>query len=615
MSTALLQELHQELRRLYIAGSELAAGDFRLKRLLPQFQQLGERAPVFKKLGEGVAAIVEPGSSEAKSPGVQLQELTLLLESVLYTQGTTAADGTPGPLPARSIKLQTRQPYRKIGAVQQALTTTGSGRYEIVVDAFKEGVFQDLRLLPLAVEALNDPYSELADYAMTNILPSYGTAIAGYLFESFNPAGGRSEVRKLEVIGRVAAAAHLDEIYQVAGHGSDEVRAAAIRLLAGHGQYIPALLEWTADKKKGIREAAYAALATGGSTEGGEKLIEAFVKKKDREMVAGVLAGGHSEEVTANLAALFMEELQQAPQNNADPKLAETAWNSLAPFLTALHYVRSPKLDEIYTFVLQQYPRFSSMGWIPLIDRAAFYKERTPDGAGLEELEELDKQSVRFLPNYFRVARQTLTPKELYKRFGGTFMDKLKSLVIKDTKDAAQRARLLIGIIEEQILDVRRLSNEVEWDSSGVRHWHYRDMLPAEEIAAAWDPRWLDWFIQHDAVNLVCAFARPDHQDARTYLLGKLQEPSKRRSNELIPNLFKGLERAGVPEPERLELLMEALENNKNNSAYTFDYYLFQQIERLPSTYADRLEAIVPKYRYECRQQLQYVLDCLRSAQ
>lgn len=41
MSTALLQELHQEIRRLYIAGSGLAAGDFRLKRLLPQFQQLG----------------------------------------------------------------------------------------------------------------------------------------------------------------------------------------------------------------------------------------------------------------------------------------------------------------------------------------------------------------------------------------------------------------------------------------------------------------------------------------------------------------------------------------------------------------------------------------------
>lgn len=72
MSTALLQELHQEYRRLYIAGSELAAGDFRLKRLLPQFQQLGERSPVFKKLGEGMTALIEPGSPDGPAPGIPI---------------------------------------------------------------------------------------------------------------------------------------------------------------------------------------------------------------------------------------------------------------------------------------------------------------------------------------------------------------------------------------------------------------------------------------------------------------------------------------------------------------------------------------------------------------
>lgn len=87
MSTALLQELHQEVNRLYIAGSELAAEDFRLKRLLPQFQQLGERAPIFKRLGEGIVAVIEPDHSEGSSSAQNLQELSVLLSSVLYTQG------------------------------------------------------------------------------------------------------------------------------------------------------------------------------------------------------------------------------------------------------------------------------------------------------------------------------------------------------------------------------------------------------------------------------------------------------------------------------------------------------------------------------------------------
>lgn len=614
MSTALLQELHQEFRRLYIAGSELAAGDFRLKRLLPQFQQLGERSPVFKKLGEGIAALLEPGSPDGPAPGVQLQEHTLLLESVLYTQGTTAVGGTPGPLPVRNFTLRTNQPYRKLAPVLEALTTTGSGRYETVLDAYKEGVFQDLRLLPLAISALNDPYSELAEYAMNHILPSYGPEIAGYLLESFNPEGGRSEVRKLEVIRKVGADEYLDKIFQAAGNGSEEIRAAAIQCLGGYEQYLDHLLEWSTDKKKAIREAAYTALAAGGSEQGVERLVEAFIKKKDREMLGRVLAGGHSAEVSARLAALFMEELQAAPQTNADKKLTEKVWDELLPYMTALRHVRSPQLDEIYSYILQEYARFSPLGWIPLIDHAAWYKERTSDGAALAELEELDKRSARFLPNYFRVAQQSLSPKELYNRFGGSFMDKLKALVGKEAKDAAQRSQLLIDTIEEQVVDIRRRNYEVEWDASGVRQPYSRELLSAEEIAADWDPRWLDWFIKQDAVNLASAFARPGHRGVQDYLLGKLQEPYKRRTYDYIPNLFKGLERAGVPEPERLELLMTALENKNVHTPYTFEFYVFKLMERFPASYADRLEAVIPKYRYECKQQLEYVLNSLRSA-
>lgn len=614
MSTALLQELHQEIRRLYIAGSELSAGDFRLKRLLPQFQQLGERAPVFKKLGEGVASLLEPGSAEGAAPGVQLQELTLLLESVLYTQGVTAAEGTPGPLPERTFTLQTKQPYRKLAVVVQALSTTGSGRYEIIVDAFKEGVFQDLRLLPLAIAALNDPYSEIAEFTMTDILPSYGPGIAGYLFENFDPSGGRSEVRKLEVIAMVGGEDYLEAIFRAAGSGSEEVRVAAIKRLAGHEQYIAALLDWTSDKKKAIREAAFSALAAGGSRQGAQRLVDAFTAKKDREMVAAALSHWPSADVSGKLAELFIGELREAPLENTDKKATEAAWNGIQPFLTALLQGRNPQLDDIYSYVLSEYNRFSALGWIPLLDHAARYKENTSDRAAMSELEALEKRSMRYLPNFFRAAQRFMTPKELYNHFCETFMDKLKSLVKKDAKEIAQRSQLLIITIEEQIVDVHRVTHEAVWDASGSRRQYSRDMLPAEEIAAAWDSRWLDWFIQHDAVNLVCAFARPGHLGVRSYLLSKLHEPSKRRGNEYIPNIFMGLERAGLPEPEILELLMDTLENDKTYMPYTFDYYFFTLIERFPASYIDRLEAIVPNYRYECRQQLEYVLNRLRSA-
>lgn len=52
MSIALILELHNELRRIIIAGSEMAVGDFRLKRILPQMRKSGESVPVFAKVAD-----------------------------------------------------------------------------------------------------------------------------------------------------------------------------------------------------------------------------------------------------------------------------------------------------------------------------------------------------------------------------------------------------------------------------------------------------------------------------------------------------------------------------------------------------------------------------------
>ncbi|MHA6532413.1 HEAT repeat domain-containing protein [Paenibacillus sp. BAC0078] len=609
MSTALLQELHQEVRRLYIAGSDLAAGDFRLKRLLPQFQQLGERAAVFKRLGEGIASLLEPAGGQEPAPAVQLQELTLLLESVLYTQGVSTSDGTPGALRTRSFALETKLPYRKLAAVRQALTTTGGGRHEIVVDAFKEGIFQDLRLLPLAIAALSDPYSEIADFAMTEILPSYGPAIADYLLDTFNPAGGRSEVRKLKVIGKVGGDGLLGEIFKAAESGSDDIRVAAIECLGGHEEYTSDLLEWTTDKKKVIREAAFAALAAGGSLQGGERLIEAFTAKKDRALVADALAKWPSAELGARLSTLFMEELREAPVENGDKKKTESVWDGIQPFLTALYEERNSQLDEIYSYVIKEYHRFSSLGWMPLIDRAALYKELASSEPALAELQELEKLNSRYLPNYFRAAQQLLTPADLYKEFGGTMVNKLKS---KLTKNAVQRAQQLLETIERQIVNVERVVYEASWELS-EREYYAHEMLPAETIAAKWDPHWLDWFIERNSLDLVCAFARPGHEGVRSYLLNKLQEQNKRRSHDAISHIFIGLERSGMTEAQRQELLIDVLENDKSFNPYMFDYYLLNQMLRFPPDYISRIEALLPKYRYESHRQLEHLIIHLRS--
>lgn len=612
MSAALLQELHQELRRLYIAGSDLAAGDFRLKRLLPQIQQLGERAVVFKRLGEGIAALIDHGSDTEEAPAVQLQELTLLLESVLHTQGVTEPSGASVPMRHRQFSLGTECTYRKLAPVRQALTSTGSGRYETVIEAYKEGVFQDIRLLPLVIAALNDPYAELAEYAAAEILPSYGPDIADYLMEQFNPAGGKSEVRKLQVISRVGGDRVLEPLSAAAADGSDDVRAAAIACLAGHEAYTPSLLEWTRDKKKTIREAAYTALAAGGSRQGSERLLEGFLAPKDRALVAEALSKWPSAQIAGPLSIRLMEELREAPQDNGDKKKTETFWIAVEPYLTALQCERNPQLDEVYRYVIEEYPRFVTLGWLALIDQAASYVQKTDTAESLKLLQDLAKQDIRYVPNVFCAAQQQMNPKELYNQFGDTMVNKLKSFM---SKEAAQRDEKLIETMERQLLNVEREAHDTPWISSRDRIQYARVMMPVDRVAANWDPRWLDWVIDRDAVGLASAFARPGHEAVRSYLLGKLQGQGERRGQEYVALLFQGLERAGMQEEERLELLMSVLENNQQYNPYVFDYYIFQTMLRFPAVYISRIENIVPMYRYECTQQLDYLLNQLRTQQ
>ncbi|ASA21123.1 HEAT repeat domain-containing protein [Paenibacillus donghaensis] len=611
MSTALLQELHQEVRRLYIAGSDLAAGDFRLKRLLPQFQQLGERAPVFKKLGEGITAILEP--SEGTGTALGLQNLALLLGSVLYTQGTTTVDGEVQDIEGQGVMLSSQFGYRRLAEVQRALTTTGSGRYEIVTAAFAAGLFQDLRLLPFALKALDDPYSELADFAMNTILPAYGAPIVPYLVQDFNPGGGKSEVRKLNVIRKVGGGQVLDLLFQTAEEAADEVRAAAIEALAGHEDYTEALIAYTKDKKKPIREAAYHALAEGGTAEGRETLLEAFTGK-DKLLVAAAIQKHPSPQMTERLAPLFTAELEQLPAAPAEKKEADKAEKRLEPYLTAFSYAQHPLLMDIFGHIVGRAETFAALGLQHVLILTAVYLERSGSPKGLELLEELDKQYPVYLSYTFRLGYAILPPDELYMRHVGSTVNRLKSVVSKKAK--AREEKIVDSI--DSILKQKRQEYLQQWSlANGGAHYEF-EVTPVEHLAAGWDPRWLDWLIDRDEIGLVSEFARPGHPRVEKYLVKTMKDRKQIKNSTgyiIIRAVFAGLERAKADKQLRDALLLEVLEDKKTNLGYNINAVLYNQMLQFPPEYADRLEAVIPQYSsFYIVRQIKEVVHILRES-
>jgi len=603
MSTALLQELHQELRRIYIAGSDLALGDYRLKRMLPQFQQLGERAPIFKRLGEGIAALIEPADMENNQSAEQLQDLNLLLTSVLRTQGTTAPQGDLRPLENRPVSLSTFLSYRKLAAVEEALTTTGSNRYEVVVHAFEEGMFRDLRLLALAVRALGDPYSEIAEFAMQKILPSYGAKVVPHLIDSFDPMGGRVESRKLQVIRQAGGEDVLELIFQAAESGSEEVRVTAIRLLAAHASYESALLSWTKDKKKSIRVAAYHALAVINSEAAVERIYEAFAGK-DIEIAAEAAAKCSSEQLTASLVRGLGVELKHALEYKEDKKKAEASQIKISHFLTALEGKRSDALYEIFAGVIRQYSLYISSVGLDLMDAAAHYFEHEDSLEALEALHVLEQHNTRYLSHAFRASFRQLSPSVLYEHYVQSVRNKWK---MKTNKETQKKLKQLLSIIEQQVIAYPYQSYPNLWSSpEETTYLRKVELMPAEQVAQQWDSRWLDWLVEVHATHLVCVFARPDHTESQSFLVERMQDMAELR-HQSIEILLLGLERADVDAPLLLELLMKVLEHKWSSNLYVFEGHLLEYLYQLPFTYQDRLADMIQKYRYTAREQLQYV--------
>src|SRR5665213_2699562 len=111
MSIALLAQVYDETRRLAIAGSVVAPGDFRIKKLVAPLEQAGAKAPVFAKVAEGVKAVIDASD---KTSAQALLDLTTLVNAILYTQGETGAAGTLEPIETTDLGLPATQTSARV---------------------------------------------------------------------------------------------------------------------------------------------------------------------------------------------------------------------------------------------------------------------------------------------------------------------------------------------------------------------------------------------------------------------------------------------------------------------------------------------------------------------
>jgi hypothetical protein len=502
MSLALIQESAKEVRRLAIAGSPLAVGDFRLKKLAAPLEQAGAKVPVFAQVAKAINDVVN--GKEADS-AANLLNLSTLLNAILYTQGQSSAEGEMRELENFvSNSASTRTPARLLKPLVQALTSTGGGRFETVKSAVERGAFNDLRLIDPAIQALGDVYPELADLVAEKILPGYGPGIVPLLKSGLDLKGKKSDARRLQIMHELDPAETLPLCKTALEDGSPEVKATAIACLGKHEDCLPLVLEQTKAKNKSLRAAALETLAA-HDLPAVRKLFIELIQGTSLEEVVGPLRLVKNREVFNTLLAEAKIALAKALKNEAAGVLR------YFEILQCLERRTDAPTEEYLVATMSQAVPIAKI-------KAANCVISGPDilrqlaellyGLGSPQALNLiithqDKLPVDTFPLVLLSALRTWSPAKVFDEFAPLLEQKKRPA--KDYADAIERAMR------------SSWHREVAEDLGADPEDQVQNLAKIE-----WDARWLDAAIKADRVDMVGFLARPGHKGVITYLLKQL---------------------------------------------------------------------------------------------
>lgn len=246
-------ELRDRLRAGIVAGTALAAEDFRLARALEGIAPLEKASPVFARLAQLTRSALAP---DCPDRAVAMLDAITLCDAVLTTQAAVAVPGELSPLPPRKGgRAVTDLPYSVAAPLVEALTTSGSGHFSTVQEtlANRADLFRDYRVLEAMVKALGASYGELAELVERHLMEQDG-AILPLLAEDFDPAGKKEMARRVQVIEAIAGAKWNDWYLEQLPQAKKPVKGALIYALRHDTTNLEQLLE-LAQKEKGDNRA------------------------------------------------------------------------------------------------------------------------------------------------------------------------------------------------------------------------------------------------------------------------------------------------------------------------------------------------------------------------
>jgi hypothetical protein len=579
MSIPVLTQAYDEVRRLAIAGSAVAPGDYRLRKLVPPLEQAGRKAPVFLKVAEAVERLV---GSDERTSAAALLELATLLGSILHTQGETGAEGDWTPLPSRSLgRPRTKASARVLKPLQEALTGTGSGRLEVIRDGFERGAFADLRLVAPALAALDDGYGEIADFVAEAILPPYGPGILPELLAGFDPRGRGGQVRRLLLMHRLDPEAARPHVLRSLDEGSPEVRVAAIGCLGESPDDLRFLLEQARARAKDVRAAALKSLARSGADEAARVLCDALRRDDLTTAVEPLRAARHPAVTAAVLDEAEALSRALVAGKAKDVKELGTQNERMMQLLRCLEGRDDARTEALLLAMFEALPRLWPIKGTPggkdVVERLVSVMAAGPPRARSALIDAHETLPAEGLGEAFLAARRSRDPAEVFALFGpylAVRVDEKKKRAPAWAKREAIISHLTPG-------------------------WHRvafgEDGTPAlPEL----DPRWLDLAVEIGRAELVRDLAAPGHAGARAFLAEQFRKKLDHSGDEYeLSEILEAMIRVGHPGATDglVDWLRKLARSKATYAHYAATYWVGRLIPSLPPAEAlPKLEALLP---------------------
>jgi hypothetical protein len=559
MSIAILNDVYTEVRRISIAGSVVAPGDFRLKKLVEPLRKSGDKAPIFTRIADCVEQVI---NSTEKTAGPALLELGSIVNSVLYTQGATEVEGKLVELPPSPMKMQnTQTSARALKPLLEALTTSGGGRLEQIKSS---------------LDALDDSYSEVREFVAEKILPLYGQAIFEDLKSRFDVKGKSGHCVRLKAMHRIAPAETREIVKKALEEGSKEMKIVAIECLGDSEEDLSFLLEQARAKSKDVRGAAYISLARLKSKEAQDVLVAAL-DTKDSDLLYRVADESSPE-------ALVKGALKRAKEGLASLlslKNAKEQKPAVERVLEMMHIAANKVDKEVEAFLIDLINQSETLrkiktdpGGGDLIDCAIMFLAQ----GGASALKYLVDRREQIPPDCWHyilpACRKSFKPAEFFKVFSVYIDPKAK-------KRSAEAER------SEAVL------SEVS-DHSAIRYFWYSSS-PFEDDdddrPVPLDPKWMTLGIEYDLPMLVYSMASVKNKELHKYLSSKLStKPKKDDDDDLVVAI--AMLRSEHPDAEKV--VLERLESFQSKTTYWYAIHGWSRLaSQLSAKAIPTLESIV----------------------